>query len=247
MNRNEILNENNFRLDGRLPLELRNFKINFHKNYVEFSHGLTSLRCSINGPKSSLKYNEKSNLIVNVSMNDWLNSFNVSNRKRSKFNKTLNDLSQSIKSTFNSVILFHNFQNSVIEINLHIINLDGSLLQTSINATTLALASSGIPLIDYVCACSAAVYNQSILLDLNNVEESDCPNATLAVLPNSNKIAYLSLETRLHLDRFHHLYNLTIEASKILRQEFSSIIYSDSQSLQSDLSRNSNINLINDT
>ena len=63
------------------------------------------------------------------------------------------------------------------------------LLQTCINAATLALIDAGIPMLDYVCACSAGCIDKEPILDLNNLEESaDTPELTVAILPRSGKV-----------------------------------------------------------
>jgi ribonuclease PH len=64
------------------------------------------------------------------------------------------ELSAFIRQTFEPVILTSQFPRSQIDIYLQIFQNDGGVLQCCINAATLALIDAGIPMMDYVCACS---------------------------------------------------------------------------------------------
>lgn len=72
---------------------------------------------------------------------------------------------------------------------------------------------------DYVSSISSGCHSTSPLLDLNNVEESDIPHMTVAVLPRSGKVTLASLETRLHVDRFEEMFRLAVQACKVLHKE----------------------------
>nr|CAG8434241.1 3395_t:CDS:2 [Entrophospora candida] len=75
--------------------------------------------------------------------------------------------------------------------------------QICINAATLALIDAGIPMSDYVCACSAGCIEDEPILDLNNIEEScNTPELSVALLPKSGKVALLQMESHLHVDKF---------------------------------------------
>lgn len=96
---------------------------------------------------------------------------------------------------------------------------DGGLLQAGINATTLALMNAGIPMIDFVCAITSGVHSTSPLLDLTTLEENDVPNMTLAMMPKTQKISLVTMETRLHVDRFSEIVKLATEAGLAIHRE----------------------------
>ena len=83
----------------------------------------------------------------------------------------------------------------------HCANIFLGVLQTSINATTLALIDAGVPMSDYVAAITCGVFSTHTLLDLTLLEESDVPHLTLAVMPKTGKVTLVTMETRLHVDR----------------------------------------------
>lgn len=58
----------------------------------------------------------------------------------------------------------------------------------------MALIDAGIPMMDYVCACSAGCIDKEPVLDLNNLEEaSDTPELTVAILPRTGKVTLLEV------------------------------------------------------
>ena len=92
-------------------------------------------------------------------------------------------------------------------------------MSASINATTLALVTAGIPLFDYVCAVSSGVHATHALLDLTTLEENDIPHLTAAIMPRTGKVTLVTLETRLHVDRFEEIFRLACEAGGVVHGE----------------------------
>ena len=129
------------------------------------------------------------------------------------------ELTHTLKSTFEPVIQTSLYPRAQIDIYVQVLQQDGGLLQACINATTLALANAGIPMLDFVCAVTGGVHSTSPLLDLTQLEENDLPNVTIAVMPRSGKIALVSMETRLHVDRFEEIFRLAGEAGKVIHGE----------------------------
>jgi len=129
------------------------------------------------------------------------------------------ELSQTIKATFEPVIQTSLYPRSQIDIYIQVLQQDGGLLQACINATTLALINAGIPLYDFVCAVTGGVHSTSPLLDLTLLEENDLPNVTVGVMPRTGKVALVTMETRLHVDRFEEIFRLAGEAGKVIHTE----------------------------
>lgn len=111
------------------------------------------------------------------------------------------------------------YPRSEIDVFVHVLQQDGGLLHSSINATTLALISAGIPLADFVCAMTGGVHSSSPMLDLTTLEENDIPHITVAVLPRTKKVTLVTMETRLHVDRFGEIFQLACDAGQVLHTE----------------------------
>ena len=100
---------------------------------------------------------------------------------------------------------------------------DGGNYSTCINAATLALLDAGIPMKDYVCSCAVSFINDTPLLDINYLEESSgAPQLTLAILPKSQKIVLLRLDSKLHSDNLEKVMELAkkgcMDVYTLLRQ-----------------------------
>ena len=88
-----------------------------------------------------------------------------------------------MEDVYETAVIISLFPRSQIEIFVEVLNSDGSVLASAINATTLALINAGIPLYDYVLAASVGHLAKTVLLDLNRLEEGGPganPTLTLA-------------------------------------------------------------------
>eukprot|EP00061_Rhincodon_typus_P009651 g33308.t1 len=93
-----------------------------------------------------------------------------------------------------------------------ILQADGGNYCACVNAATLAVIDAGIPMRDYVCACSTGFIEDTPLVDLSYIEESaGGPQVALALLPKSQQIALLEMNSRLHED---HLEKVVDAAAK---------------------------------
>lgn len=142
----------------------------------------------------------------------------VHNTDRNVFRRVL-ELASTIKQTFEPIIQTNLYPRSEITIVVHILQSDGGLLPASINATTLALLTAGIPMTDYVTAVSCGVYSTTPLLDLTTLEENDIPHLTVASLPRTGKVTLVTMETRLHVQRVSECLDVAGQAGKVLHAE----------------------------
>lgn len=141
------------------------------------------------------------------------------------------EFAASIKATFEPVIQTSLYPRSQIDIFVQVIQQDGGLLQAAINGTTLALMNAGIPMLDFVCAISGGVHSTFPLLDLTTLEENDMPNVTIAVMPKTRKVSLVTIETRIHVDRFEELLRVAVDAGKVIQEEMKAIILDRSSAL----------------
>ncbi len=122
----------------------------------------------------------------------------------------------------------HLYPRSAITFSLHVLSQDGSLLAALINAATLAAVDAGIPMTDYVVACSAgSTASESTanaaedaadpLLDLNLQEEQELPSLTVATLGASDRIAALVCESRVQASRLEGMLAVAVDGCKQVR------------------------------
>lgn len=109
---------------------------------------------------------------------------------------------------------------------------DGSLLAALLNAATLALVDAGIPMSDYIAACTAgstssyAAGDDSAdpLLDLNTQEEQELPFLTVATLGASDRIAVLVCESRVQVSRLEGMLVVGVDGCRQVRQLIDRVI-----------------------
>ncbi|KAF8579986.1 ribosomal protein S5 domain 2-like protein [Ramaria rubella] len=228
----ETLNAGGYRSDGRRQHELRNISIDFSSSSNSsadgsstVSHGLTTVMASVFGPREarlrSLTLHDRAVVNVEVAISPFSSG---ERRRRGRGDKRILEFAAAIKATFEPVIQTHLYPRSQIDIFVQVLDQDGGLLQTSINATTLALINAGVPMSDYVCAITCGVFSTQPLLDLTLLEESDIPHLTLAVMPKTNNVTLVTMETRLHVDRFEELIRLALSATKVLHTEMRTVV-----------------------
>lgn len=99
----------------------------------------------------------------------------------------MQDLQSLLSSTLTPNLFTTLYPHSTISIFLSVLSSDGSLLACLLNAATLALMDAGIPMRDYICACTSGLTPSSPrdgscdpLLDLNSGEEGELPFLTVA-------------------------------------------------------------------
>lgn len=220
MSRMELYSPEGLRIDGRRWNELRRFecRINTHpsssdgSSYVE--QGNTKVICTVQGPiepSSRAQMNQdKANLEVNLTI---ANFSTFERKKRSKSEKRMVELRTTLERTFEQLILLHLYPRTNITINVQVLSQDGGMLAAITNSITLAIIDAGIAMYDYVSSVSCGLFDQSPLLDLNNLEETDVSSITVGVIGKSEKLALLLLEDKMPLDSLEKVLSIGIAGS----------------------------------
>lgn len=92
---------------------------------------------------------------------------------------------------------------------------DGGILSTCINAGTLAVINAGIPMKDYLCACSAGFVNETPLMDINHLEGFlGGVELNMAILKKSEAIACDELTARIHKDHINKLREIVLQGCR---------------------------------
>jgi len=146
--------------------------------------------------------------------------------------RRLTEMSLTISSAFSQTLSTHLYPHSTISLSLHILSQDGSLLAALLNASTLALIDAGIPMRDYICACTAgstSSYSSNDekadpLLDLNNMEEQELPFLTVATVGNSDDVVVLVMENRVQVGRLEGMLAVGVDGCKQVREILDGVV-----------------------
>lgn len=96
---------------------------------------------------------------------------------------------------------------------------DGGNYCACVNAATLAIIDAGIPIKDYVCACSAGFVNETPVVDMSYLEESSgIPELITAILPQSEEVVLLEMNSRLHEDNLKKVLKQATKGCKDIYQ-----------------------------
>ncbi|XP_054841572.1 exosome complex component RRP41 [Eublepharis macularius] len=220
----ELLSEQGFRLDGRRAGELRQLRARMGvfaqadgSAYLE--QGNTKALAVVYGPhelRGSRGKAPHAQALVNCQYS--MATFSTAERKRRPHgDRASAEMSLHLKQTFEAALLTRLFPRSQIDIYVQILQADGGNYCAAVNAATLALLDAGIPMRDYVCACSAGFLEDTALADLNYVEEAaGGPQLALALLPQAQHIALLELNARLHQDHLPRVLDAATQACRHL-------------------------------
>ncbi|KAK1757751.1 ribosomal protein S5 domain 2-like protein [Echria macrotheca] len=231
------------RVDGRRWNELRRIHAQIRtqaaadgSSYLEMGH--TKVMCVVTGPSEPGPKRggmtggvgggggERSST-ADVSVSVVIAGFSsVDRKRRGRGDKRTLELQSTISSALAASLHTHLHPNSTIAISLHVLSQDGSLLAALINAATLACIDAGIPMTDYVVACTAgststyAANDEGAdpLLDMNHQEEQELPSLTVATLGSSDRVAVLVCESRVQVSRLEGMLAVGVDGCKQVRE-----------------------------
>ena len=146
--------------------------------------------------------------------------------------RRLAEMQITIENAFKSTLFTHLYPHSAIQISLHVLSQDGSLLAACLNATTLALIDAGIPMSDYIVACTSGSTSSYLsneesadpLLDLNGTEEQELPFLTVGTLGAGEKVSVLVMETRVQIERLEGMLAVGVDGCKQVREILDEVV-----------------------
>lgn len=149
--------------------------------------------------------------------------------------RRVQEMQTAVQRTFSEALLTQLHSRSEILITLHILSQDGSVLAACVNASTLALIDAGIPMRNFVVACTAGSHSvrggksleaegEDPLLDMNNIEEADLPSITVGAVGGGERITLLQLETKVRLERLEAMMAAALDGCGKLREIMDEIV-----------------------
>ncbi|GAB0098101.1 exosome complex component RRP41 [Sergentomyia squamirostris] len=225
MHRQELVTDQGLRLDGRRSNELRRIRCKLGvfsqpdgSAYLE--QGNTKVLAAVYGPHqaSSRKVNvEKGVINCQYSMA----TFSTGERKRRPHGdrKSL-EMTTHIQQALSAAIKLELYPRSQIDVYIEVLQADGGNYCAAINSATLALIDAGICLKEYMCACTASLANGKVpIMDVSHIEEvSGGATLTIASLPSTEKIAFMEMSQRFHVDDLPRVLEHALEGCKQVKR-----------------------------
>nr|CAG4645743.1 EOG090X0BHT [Lynceus sp. MCZ IZ 141354] len=204
----ELLNDQQLRIDGRRPNELRQIQCSMGvfsqadgSAYLE--QGNTKVLAAVYGPHEIRGSKSKAlhdQVLVNCQFS--MATFSTGERKtRPRGDRKSQEMSNHLKSTFEAVIKTELYPRSQIDIFVEVLQADGGVYSACVNSAMLALIDAGIPIKDTITSCTSSLISGVPTVDVSHVESSGgSPELMVSVLPHSKQIVYMSLTQRFHVD-----------------------------------------------
>eukprot|EP00069_Balaena_mysticetus_P012349 bmy_07581T0 len=212
----ELLSDQGYRVDGRRAGELRKIQARMGvfaqadgSAYIE--QGNTKALAVIRGSRARALPDRA---LVNCQYSSA--TFSTGERKRRPHGDRKScEMGLQLRQTFEAAVLTQLHPRSQIDIYVQVLQADGGTYAACVNAATLAVLDAGIPMRDFVCACSAGFVDGTALADLSHVEEAaGGPQLALALLPSSGQIALLEMDARLHEDHLEQVLEAAAHAAR---------------------------------
>src|SRR3989344_8552686 len=129
-------------------------------------------------------------------------SFSVGDRKKPGPSRRSQEISKVIQWALEPALDLKAFPNSVIDVQIYILQADAGTRTAGINAASMALAHAGIPMRDLVCSLAVGKLDKTLVADLTKEEEDfrDGEGATdfaIAKLANSDKFSLMQLDGKI--------------------------------------------------
>ena len=201
-------------------------------SYLEM--GMTKVICTVNGPQEGRRAGAReagneARIETEISIAGFSG---IDRKRRNRNDKRVQEMSYTISSAFESTLFTNLYPHSTVTIVLHVLSQDGSLLATCLNAATLALIDAGIPMRDYVAACttgSTSSYASNDeeadpLLDLNGLEEQELPYLTVGTSGGDDKVNVMIMETRVQMSRLEAMISVGLDGCRQIRSILDGIV-----------------------
>ncbi|GAM27471.1 hypothetical protein SAMD00019534_106470, partial [Acytostelium subglobosum LB1] len=204
------------RIDGRRSNEIRRLNMRMGvfsraDGSAYYEQGNTKIAVAVYGPRE-VASNQRAlhdRAVVNCDFSVATFSSSSERKIRGKGDKQSFEIAALIKQAFESTIQVNLFPRSQIDIYIQVLQSDGGLKAAAINAATLAAVDAGLPMRDFVCACSATYIEGVPLLDLNHMEErSGGADLLLSVQPQLGGVISLNMESKVPQDMFESVLEL---------------------------------------
>ena len=210
------------RPDGRKSNELRPMtaKIGIIPNAdgsAMFSFGNTIAIAAVYGPRQLHPQHRQDPARGILRVNYDLLSFSVSDRKKPGPSRRSQEISKVTEWALLPVVDLTEFPNTVIDVQIYIIQADAGTRTAGINAASLALAHAGIPMKNLVCSVAVGKQDKELVVDLTKEEEDfeegeGATDFAVAKIANTDQFSLLQLDGKIPPEVVKKVLKLANEA-----------------------------------
>jgi len=178
-----------------------------------FSFGKTVAIAAVYGPRQLHPQHMQDPATGILRVNYDLLSFSVADRKKPGPSRRSQEISKMTEWALSPVLDLEAFPNTVIDVQIYILQADAGTRTAGINAASLALAHAGIPMRNLVCSVALGKQDKEIIVDLDKDEEDfeDGEGATdfpLAKIANTDEFTLLQLDGKIPSERVKEVLDM---------------------------------------
>ncbi len=182
-----------------------------------FAFGDTVAIAAVYGPRQLHPQHMQNPATGILRVNYDLLSFSVNDRKRPGPSRRSQEISKVTEWALSPVLDLEGFPNTVIDVQIYIIQADAGTRTAGINAASLALAHAGIPMRNLVTSVAIGKLDKDLVVDVDKSEEdfqggegpTDFPIAKIA---NTDEYSLMQLDGKIQPERIKEVLKLADEA-----------------------------------
>jgi len=217
------------RTDGRKANEFRPIKAKIDvvpnaDGSAMFAFGKTVAIAAVYGPRQLHPQHMQDPSTGILRVNYDLLSFSVGDRKKPGPSRRSSEISKVTEWALEPALDLKAFPNSVIDVQIYILQADAGTRTAGINAASMALAHAGIPMKDLICSVAIGKNDKELIVDLNKEEEDfkegeGATDFALAKLANSDAFTLMQMDGKVQPELIKKVLKLAAEASKQIYEE----------------------------
>ena len=195
------------RLDGRKADEMRPItaKVGIIPNAdgsAMFTFGNTVAIAAVYGPRMLHPQHMQDPKGAVLRVNYDLLSFSVLDRKKPGPSRRSQEISKVTEWALSPALDLKEFPNTVVDVQIYILQANASTRVAGINAASMALAQAGIPMKNLVCGVSVGKLDKDLVIDVNDIEEhfeegEGATDFATAKLANTDEYTLLQLDGKI--------------------------------------------------
>lgn len=182
-----------------------------------FAFGKTIAIAAVYGPRLLHPQHMQDPAAGILRVNYDLLSFSVADRKKPGPSRRSQEISKMTEWALSPVLDLEDFPNTVIDVQVYIIQADAGTRTAGINAAAIALAHAGIPMKNLVSSVAIGKQDKELIVDLDKDEEDfeEGEGATdfpLAKISNTDQFTLIQLDGKIQPERVKEIIALANEA-----------------------------------
>jgi exosome complex component RRP41 len=228
------------REDGRKAEEMRPMKaevgiIPNADGSAMFSFGNTVAIAAVYGPRQLHPQHMQNPASGVLRVNYDLLSFSVEDRKRPGPSRRSTEISKVTEWALLPAVDISEFPNTVVDVQIYILQANAGTRTAGINAASLALAHAGIPMKNLVCSVAVGKLDKDLVVDVDDLEEhyeegEGATDFAMAKLANTDKYTLMQLDGKIQPEKVgealdmadkacEEIYDLQVKALKSVVEE----------------------------